>query len=74
MAIMRARHSGKSADRSTFRLMSIVIIVIGLLALVAVLQYTASELNDRRPPPKRSPQYPQTSKRNNNDCAHESFF
>ena len=51
-AMMRAKHSRKGVDRNTVRVMSIVIIVIVAIGLLVVMQYMASELSARRPPPK----------------------
>lgn len=50
--MMRAKHSSKGANRNTVRVMSIVVIVIVTIGLLAVMQYMASELTARRPPPK----------------------
>jgi hypothetical protein len=51
-AMMRAKHSRKGVDRNTIRVMSIVIIIIVTIGLLGVMQYMASELTARRPPPK----------------------
>lgn len=50
--MMRAKHSGKGVNRNTARVMSIVIIIIVTIGVLGVMQYMASELSSRRPPPK----------------------
>jgi len=50
--MMRAKHSRKGVNRNTVRVMSIVIIVMVTAGLLGVMQYMASELTARRPPPK----------------------
>ncbi|MGB8354892.1 MAG: hypothetical protein WCD79_13435 [Chthoniobacteraceae bacterium] len=50
--MMRAKHSSKGINRNTTRVMSIVIIIIVTIGVLGVMQYMASELSSRRPPPK----------------------
>jgi len=51
-AMLRAKHSGRGSNRNTFRMMSIMIIVIGVVALLGVMEYMASELSAHKPAPK----------------------
>ena len=55
MAMMRAKHSRAGSNRNTFRVISIMIIFIGIIGLLVVLQYMASELSSHRPAEKTTP-------------------
>jgi hypothetical protein len=53
MAMARAKKGGRGANRNTFRILGIVILLIGVMAALAVLQYMVSEMAELRPPGKK---------------------
>ena len=54
MAMSKARHA-RAANRNAFRIVSIVVLVIGTIAALALLQYMASELPAHPPAGKTTP-------------------
>ena len=55
LAQARAKNSHGGTNRNTFRIVSIVVILVGLAAALAAMQYMASELSERQPRPKATP-------------------